>query len=349
METVTIGAEGAEIEPGADPFESELLSRTPADALFFLSASGLGETGALQNLGALGISLAFGQFGSVATPAAGETGEEFVDRQFEELAALLGFNLKTDLLDQLTGEYGAWVRANAETAAVEALLASGVGDAGVVVNALDQLGLLVQGAGGGATTVSTRTVDGSTVNVVETGPGGPSVEYGVVGDRLLIGVGGGIDSDAAGGESLADAALFRSVMAELPEERNGTIFVDLTQVIPLTEGLAAATEEGAAGDEAAIEDAAENCADYATQAEAQAAYDANDEGTFDLDQDFDGVVCEDFFGTATGPDDAADADVAEDAADALAAVDLSGIEAFALAAHDEEGMRRSSSILYIAE
>jgi hypothetical protein len=209
--------------------------------------------------------------------------------------------------------------------------------------------LLVQGAGGGATTVSTRTVDGSTVNVVETGPGGPSVEYGVVGDRLLIGVGGGIDSDAAGGESLADAALFRSVMAELPEERNGTIFVDLTQVIPLTEGLAAATEEGAAGDEAAIEDAAENCADYATQAEAQAAYDANDEGTFDLDQDFDGVVCEDFFGTASGPDDAADVDVAEDAADALAAVDLSGIEAFALAAHDEEGMRRSSSILYIAE
>ena len=345
METVAIGA-AAPIEPGAAPFESALLTRTPADALFFLSASDLGQTGVLQTLGAAAIALAFGQFGASSAPA-GETGEAFVDRQYEELAALLGFNLKTDLLDQLVGEYGAWIRANVEAGAVEALLVSGVADPGTVVNALSQLSLLVQGGGGGASTVTTRTVGGSTVNVVETGPGAPGVEYGVVDGRLLIGIGGAIDTDAAGAaESLADNPLFDAVMEELREERNGTLYVDLSQVIPLVESLAGATGEMGIGDEAAgIADAAEGCADYATQDEAQAAYDANEDGTFDLDRDFDGTVCEDFFGDAATTDAGSEVDPAE----VLADVDLSGVEAFALAAYDEDGMRRSSSILYIAE
>ncbi|MBA3414269.1 MAG: DUF3352 domain-containing protein, partial [Chloroflexia bacterium] len=48
METVAIGAE---VAAGAAPFESALLTRTPSDALFFLSATDLGATGALQTLG----------------------------------------------------------------------------------------------------------------------------------------------------------------------------------------------------------------------------------------------------------------------------------------------------------
>ncbi len=47
-----------------------------------------------------------------------------------------------------------------------------------------------------------------------------------------------------------------------------------------------------------IPDASESCANYATQEEAQAAYDAAESGTFDLDQDFDGEVCEDYFAIA---------------------------------------------------
>ena len=347
METVAIATGDEQLPPAAANYDSALLGRTPADALFFLSAPELGATGALQNLGAIGISLAFGQFGGADTPTPAETGAQFVDRQYQELAALLGFNLKTDVFDQLTGEYGAWVRANAGSESIEALFASGVADSGTVVNALSRLNLLVQGAGGGTTTVTTRSLAGSTVNVVETGPGVPAFEYGVVGDRLLIGFGGAIDTDAGGGEALADNPLFSAVLDELPEERNGTIYVDLTRVIPLVEGLAGAGGDlGLGGGEAAVEDAAVGCADYATQAEAQAAYDGNEEGTFDLDQDFDGTVCEDFFGTSP---DAAAPDAGAEVADALAEVDLSGIEAFALAAYDEAGMRRSSSILYIAE
>jgi S1-C subfamily serine protease len=44
----------------------------------------------------------------------------------------------------------------------------------------------------------------------------------------------------------------------------------------------------------------ESCAAYASQEEAQAAYDAAELNTHDLDQDFDGFVCEDFFVTQEG-------------------------------------------------
>ena len=93
-------------------------------------------------------------------------------------------------------------------------------------------------------------------------------------------------------------------------------------------------------------DASESCASYATQEEAQAAYDAAEPDTFDLDQDFDGEVCEDFFAASaetTGTTDEASAEAA------LANVDYSAIKAFASVSYEENGMARSSSILYISE
>ena len=102
-----------------------------------------------------------------------------------------------------------------------------------------------------------------------------------------------------------------------------------------------------------IQDASESCGNYETQEEAQAAYDAAESGTFDLDQDFDGEVCEDYFGSdeaAAETDEAAseDADSAGPA-DALADVDYSAIKALAFVAYDDGDVQRSSSILYITE
>lgn len=348
LETVTLAEAGAELPPAPSGFESDLLARTPADALFFFSASELGATNVLQGLGAVGISLALGQFGGMATPTPDESADAFIARQYQELASLIGVNLQTDLLDQLSGEYGAWVRADPAAGAVEALFASGVTDPGVVVNALSQLALLVQGGGGGETVVTTRTVDGSTVNVIETEPGAPPIEYGVVGDRLLIGVGDAIDTDADGpAAALADAGPYQDAVAALPDvNAYATVYVDLAQVVPLLAG-AADSSDGMGmglGAEDGGEDASESCADFASQEEAQAAYDANEPGTFDLDQDFDGIVCEDYFGASTPT-----AGAAGDQSAAGVPVDLSAFTAFALVAYEEDGMRRSSAIVTIAE
>ena len=140
-------------------------------------------------------------------------------------------------------------------------------------------------------------------------------------------------------------------MDTLPDEYNGLTYIDLAQAIPLMEVAAQESEGlGMVGmDE--VSDASESCANYATQEEAQAAYDAAESGTFDLDQDFDGEVCEDFFASAEAETDeaASEDEDGDDPADALADVDYSAIKALAFVSYADGDVQRSSSILYISE
>ncbi|MCC6315045.1 MAG: DUF3352 domain-containing protein [Thermomicrobiales bacterium] len=347
METVEIGANGETLPAGQPNFSPTLPAKTPADALFFLDGSNLAATKVLDNIGAALIGMAMGQMGAAPTPAPGQSPDAFVAAQYQQLATLFGVNLQTDLLQQLTGEFALWV-GGTDPSTVAGLFVSGVTDPATVANALSQLNLLIQGAGGGDSSVTTRTVDGSTVSVVETGPGAPAIEYGVVGDELLLGVGAAIDEHTLGpAQSLADDAQYQAAMGTLPAEYNGSLYVNLAKIVPLATAMATAeTAESSGAVQASLEDASPNCANYATQEEAQAAYDANEEGTFDLDQDFNGIVCEGHFGSPAALEDATGMN---DAAAALESVDLSAIKAFALAAYEQDGMQRTSSILYIAE
>jgi hypothetical protein len=172
----------------------------------------------------------------------------------------------------------------------------------------------------------------------------------VVGDNLVVGKGDAVDrfgEEATG--SLAENAQFQAVMDTLPAEYNGLTYIDLAQAIPLMEVAAQESEDLGLGPTDQIPDASESCGNYQTQEEAQEAYDAAESGTFDLDQDFDGQVCEDYFGGAET--DASATAVAEspEPADVLAEVDYSAIKALAFVAYKDGDVQRSSSILYIAE
>ncbi|MDP9363212.1 MAG: DUF3352 domain-containing protein [Chloroflexota bacterium] len=345
LETVAIPFEG-EPFPTTEAFDAELAAQTPGDALFFLNGADLGPNGTLDALGALLIAAATGGLAgdpaAIATPAPNQTAEEYIAAQYEQLAGLIGFNLQTDLLQQLVGEYALWVSSDEDPSSITVLFASGVEDPGTVVNALSQINNLIQAGGGGAINVTTRQVAGASVNVIDTGdPALPDLEYGVVDGRLLIAFNDAIDDFVAGAdESLADDEQFQEVFGELPDQTTGSLFVDLGQIVPL---LQAAAEASAAegGDE--LVDAAEACADYDSQEEAQEAYDAGEEGTFDLDQDFDGEACEDFFAAATPAAEATP--IAEEVAE----IDLSALTSFALVAYDEDGNRRASGLLAIAD
>ncbi|HET7093320.1 MAG TPA: DUF3352 domain-containing protein [Thermomicrobiales bacterium] len=345
METVSVSADGAPLPPGAAPAQSALLGRTPGDALFFLSAQDLAKTGILDALGAVALGTMSAGFGAAATPPPGESPEEFIARQYEGMAALLGFNPQTDLFQQLVGEYGLWVRAQADTSTMSALFVSGVKDPGTVANALAQVTMLIQGNSGGAMTATTRTVAGSRITTLPGEPGTPPIEYGVIGDQLVVGVGDAIDRFAsANGPSLADNAQYQAVMATLPTTFNGSLYLDLTQLVPLAQASEEASSDAASNVTGlpAVRDASPDCADYPDQAAAQKAYDALETGTFDLDQNFNGVVCEDFFAT---PAPAAPA--ATPAMETGPQLASSALKAFALVAYDQDGMRRTSSILYI--
>jgi hypothetical protein len=81
-----------------------------------------------------------------------------------------------------------WFSANLENEDVSGLFASGVSDAETVSNALMQLSFLIQGATGAETPLTTREVGGGQVYVIELGDeAGSTIEFGVVGDTLVIG------------------------------------------------------------------------------------------------------------------------------------------------------------------
>jgi hypothetical protein len=350
METVTMAAEGETLPAGADNFDSELLTKAPDDALLFASAADLGATGVLDVLGATVIGLAMGMGDPSAMPDANTSSEDYVAEQYKAAESLIGINLQTDLFQQLSGEYGGWLRANLENEDVSGLFASGVENPETVSNALMQLSFLIQGASGAETPLTTREVGGGQVYVVELGDeAGSTLQFGVVNDYLVIGKGDAVDRFGdTPTDSLAENTQFQAVMDTLPVEHNGLTYIDLAQAIPLSQAAAEESGDMGFGPTDQVEDASESCGDYATQEEAQAAYDAAESGTFDLDQDFDGEVCEDYFDS--GETDAAATDEEDSApADALADVDYSAIKAFATVSHADGDLQRTSSILYIAE
>ena len=351
METVTIAAEGETLPAVADNFESELLAKAPGDSLLFVSAADLGATGVLDVIGATILGLAMGMGDPSPTPDANTSAEDYIAQQYEAAESLIGINLQTALFQQLSGEYGGWLRANLETEDVSGVFASGVEDAETVSNALMQLSFLIQGATGTETPLTTREVGGGQVYVIELGDeAGSTLEFGIVGDYLVVGKGDAVDrfGDEATG-SLAENAQFQAVMDTLPGEYNGLTYVDLAQAIPLMEVAAEESEDLGLGGMEEIPDTSESCANYASQEEAQAAYDAAESGTFDLDQDFDGEVCEDYFAIAETGDGTTEESDGAAAADALADVDYSAIKALAFVAYKDGDVQRSSSILYIAE
>src|SRR5829696_2954111 len=355
METVTLAAEGETLPAGADNYESELLTKAPEDSLLFMSGADLGSTGVLDVLGATVIGLAMGMGGPTATPDPNTSAEEYIAQQYEAAESLIGINLQTDLFQQLSGEYGGWLAANLENEDVSGLFASGVDDAETVSNALQQLSFLIQGASGAETPLTTREVGGGQVYVIDLGDeAGSTLEFGVVGDYLVVGKGDAVDrfgEEATG--SLAENTQFQAVMDTLPVEYNAHTYIDLAQAIPLAQTAAEESGDMGFGPTDQILDASESCGNYETQEEAQAAYDAAESGTFDLDQDFDGQVCEDYFDSAgAASDTAAGTPASQDGAapaDALADVDYSAIKAFAFVAYEDGDVQRSSSILYITE
>lgn len=353
FETVVLPAEGETLPPSPAPFVSELVDQAPDDSILFTSAADLGASGVLDAMGAMILGIAFGMgdpsMSGTDTAAADASPEEVIAQQYESAAALLGVNLQTDLFRQFAGEYGGWLTSDESGAEVNGLFVSHVADPATVSNALTQLSFLIQGATGGESALTTRPIGEGEVFVIELGDeAGSTLEFGVVGDQFVIGTGSAVDLLESPGESLSGNSQYQAVMDALPAEGNGYFYVDLTRALPLLEAASEEADDFEFGGMGEITDASETCADYATQAEAQAAYDAAEPDTFDLDQDFDGDVCEDFF--AAG-DDALEDDAMSDAdfEAALAEVDYSAVKAFASVSFEDGGLQRGSSILYISE
>ena len=351
FESVTIPGED-ELPPIPAAYDSSLEAIAPEDALLFFSAPDLGASGVLDALGAALLGVAFGMGNpelTGATPGPVSDPEAAIAQQYKDAEGILGVNLQTDLFHQFAGEYGAWFTADAAMESGSGAFASQVSDPDTVSNTLMQLSFLIQGAMGGESALATHAVGDGSVYSMDLGDG-MAFEFGVVGDMFVMGTSDAVERFAgADSASLSGETLYQDVMGTLPEDHNSIFFVDLEQAIPLAETASESSDDFGLDSGVGFEDASDACADYATKEEAQQAYDAGEPNTFDLDQDFDGEVCEDYFApvaaaTATDSDDSG-----SDLEDSLANADYSAVKAFAVVGHEEDGLQHASGILYIGE
>lgn len=242
FESVIVPASGtANAKPAGSAVDLDFASRMPADTVVYASGFDLGRSMLMNALG-LGIGLAFMGISSGATPTDQATPMPMsIDGIYEALARTFGINLKTALLDQMTGPYGfgVWGTDATDISGVNAVLLSGAKDSGIIGDSLGTISLLVQAAGQGRINVTSKQLPGGSVNHVEFQSSGSTVaiDYGVIGDRLVLGLNDGAETALNGPtDSLADADTFKTAMSYLPAEYQAVYFVDVAQLSATSAG-----------------------------------------------------------------------------------------------------------------
>jgi hypothetical protein len=210
-----------------------------ADTLLFVNGVDLGESVGFETLALLvaqGVgSLLFEQNGILPLEPA---------QYFEAAARVLTFDLRDDFARQLTGEYALAASATSlDVGGIDAVLVSGVDDPVPVADATSKLAVLLNAAtfengNGTGPAPGTRVVDGGLIQVLDlpVDQDGTSLhlEFGVAGQRFLLGYRSGLSDFLAGpDETLADAPRYQEAMAALPVERDWQLYVDFGRLIPL--------------------------------------------------------------------------------------------------------------------
>lgn len=275
------------------PIDGAFFDSVPANAVFATSGTNIDSNGVVTMLALVFASALIGE-DLTATPVADVDLATAQDEVFTRAESLLGFNLKTDLIDNLVGEFGIAVTIGDLTAdlpEVDAIVVSDVQNPTVVQDAISKIAFIVGAALGDQAVVDSRDVNGSTVNVVDLGDTefDTKVEFGVVGDEVIVSVGNGLDDYVNGPAApLSEDPNFQAVLELMPSEYGSLTYVNM----PVLTGLVMELSASFSG---SMVDADPSCGEFASQAEAQAAYDEDQFENFMLDQDFDGEACEDYF------------------------------------------------------
>jgi hypothetical protein len=186
--------------------------------------------------------------------------------------------------------------------------------------------------------MSTITIGDADVNqivvAVENLDGMPvSVQYGVIGDEFILSTGDAVVEYALGvADPLSENPEFQEAVSLLPVEYDGLFYLGTSSLIeagqPVLTGVGSDLDSG-------LDDASDRCAEFTTQDEAQAAYDEDPVANFDLDLDFDGAACDDYFEDSSLSTPGVAVDVQPN------------VGSFAAVTYKEDGMAFTSGILVI--
>jgi hypothetical protein len=257
IDTVTIPAEGGTLEAAGianDPAIPAAAERVPAGTVLY-------EAGVFPEdaLASAAYMLAVAVNGETADDEGqGDTlsqlpSEEEIEEQIATASATLGFDLRTELVDLLGGEFiafSSFPTFDMNGFGLDAVAAVATTDPDTLAETATKIAASIE-RGAAEADVSTREVDGDTIYVVSD-PGmaeGPSLEFGVVGDQAVVGTEGGIeDLLTEPAASLADDPQFQAVMGVLPSEYFFVAYVDIGQVVDVLTAMAGAMQESQTGD-----------------------------------------------------------------------------------------------------
>lgn len=357
--------DGGAAAPSVPAYTSGQTSRVPATTMVYLGGSDIGAllgpvvaaafaSSALTDLvgGATDVAVADGPVerpGTVtdaqaddpeATPSAGgDVLPEQTPASGEDLTALAG--VVGGFLSLLNGEYVVAIEAPEITSltnpnAIFALFATGTSGGALIDSVLDLIADQVV-SGQEDVTVTSEVVDGNTIYTITTGDESLpiTVSYGVVDGQLLVGLGDSLESYLAGfDETLADDDQFQATFDALGVDpaSGAVVYLDLATLLPLVQTgavLLGGTGSGVTDDDPA-------CAEFESQSDAQAAYDDDPFTYSDLDLDFDGQACEDYFAPTGTP------------VPTIEEIDFSAVVAYGQVTFNGDGFTASEGLFLLA-
>jgi hypothetical protein len=239
-----------------DPAISAAAERVPAESFLY-------EAGVIPENAFVGAAYMLAL--AVNGDTAGENGqygkhnqlptEQEMEEEIATAAATLGFDPRSELFDLLGGQFiafSSFPTFDMNGVGLDAVAAVATTDAGNLNETTRKIAAAIDRSDTGAD-VSARNVDGDTIYVV-TDPEmakGPSLEFGVVDDQAVVGIGGGIeDLVTEPAASLADDPQFQAVMDELPDEYYQVTYVNIGQAIDVVTAMLGAMNESRTGEAA---------------------------------------------------------------------------------------------------
>jgi hypothetical protein len=231
FESVSMPVEQTTLRQPRDVENPDFAASIPDSTLAMFAGSDLGDSWLIEQVEKVLLSVLMSSLGGGEI----DLTDTDLDAQFGVLGMLTGVNFKTDLLDQLQGSYGTALFSldTDDPAASSAVVASELRNPDMVSVGVTSLGPLLQSAAAGSVSITTSSVADQTVNNVTlyNGAQTATIQYGVVNDQLMVGLGDGLSTLAQPpAASLADDPGYQAALAELPSSYSSVLYVDLRSI-----------------------------------------------------------------------------------------------------------------------
>lgn len=236
-DSIALPGEGGNLDTIAsqnDPAIAAAAAEAPAGTLFF-EAGKLAEGSLSTAPYAIAMAMGSAQKANSGEAMTELPTQEEIQAQLDAVNQMLGFDLKSDLFDLLGGTFilfSGFPNFTSNGVSLDAVAAIDTTDAAKLSETTQKIADLIKQAAPDLK-LGERDVDGDTVHVLkftETGEV-PAIEFGVVGNQFVIGVGSGIDSlTGTPADTLADDPQFQEVMGSLPSEYYQVVYLDINQL-----------------------------------------------------------------------------------------------------------------------